>query len=314
MEYLNDGHNECPLCKVQITLTSLTRHMSSTTMAECILRIKAKITGTEAGDRLRQQNEALLSALDDFIDEDDEYAAQPAIHEKHLDDEDLTQLETITHLNTQISEKDALSDIETLPALKKTKYSKIGFLLTGLSEDQRFVIQKSIPAISALFGGAKVLIESEYSPKEVTHILCACAPLGRCPRTLKYLMGIAGKSWIVSINWILDSLACGRVLDEIEFLVVGDEVIKEDSFACQVSRSDPDGLFTGLDFYLAGAYKGLGPSKADLTALIELAGGRIVQSPRPGVILISNNPAGPRPGERSFTWLFDCISRYRLDK
>jgi hypothetical protein len=109
-------------------------------------------------------------------------------------------------------------------------------------------------------------------------------------------------------------LAAGRILDEPDFLVVGDEVIKEDSFACQVSRADPDGLFTGLDFFLSGAFKGLGPSKADLNALIQLAGGRIVPVSKPGVICISNNPTGPRPGERPFTWLFDCVSRYQLDK
>ena len=299
--------------------------MSSTVMSECVKRIKAKITGNEEDDRTRQQSEALLSALDDFIDEESE---------KETVDNDLTQLETQlsavvetqfsvepeTQLPLeQVSEKDPinkriLNSAEQKPAVKKAKYSKIGFLLTGLSEDQRFVIHKSLAAISELFNGAKVTIEADYAPQTVTHILCACAPRGRCPRTLKYLMGIVGKSWIVSINWILDSLAAGRVLEEEDFLVVGDEVIKEDSFACQVSRADPDGLFIGLDFYLAGSFKGLGPSKSDLTALIQLAGGQMVPIAKPGVISISNNPGGPRPGERPFTWLFDCISRYRLDK
>ncbi len=297
--------------------------MSSTVMSECILRIKAKITGNEQNDRSRQQKEALLSALDDFIDEDSVKEESVISKFASESDDDLTQLEPITKPLVQkaeiipepINSKETYLPNNTKPnANKKSKYSRIGFLLTGLSEDQRFVINKSLGAISELFNGAKVGIETDYSPQTVTHILCACAPRGRCPRTMKYLMGIVGKSWIVSINWILDSLAAAQVLDEKKFVVVGDEVIKEDSFACEVSRSDPDGLFTGLDFYLAGAFKGLGPSKADLTALIKLAGGTIVPEAKPGVISISNNPNGPRPGERSFTWLFDCISRYQLDK
>lgn len=330
LEYLNSGQNECPLCKVQITMTSLTRHMSSTTMVECILRIKAKVTGNEAQDLKIQQEEALLCALDGFADADEQQQhKEPDLQapegEAQTADQELTQItETCgqsTQLNTQITLPETITPLklkpETLcegPTSKKTKFSKIGFLLTGLSEDQRYIVNKSMSAIKDLFHGIDVTIERDYSPQKVTHILCACAPLGRCPRTLKYLMGIAGKSWIVSLNWVLDSLSLGTILDEHGYMVIGDEVVKEDTFACQVSRSDPDGLFAGLDFVLLGNFKGPGPSKSELASLIQLAGGRIVQTASAGVIAISNNTNGPRPGERSFTWLFDCLSRYQLDK
>lgn len=197
---------------------------------------------------------------------------------------------------------------------REKKYTRIGLLLTGLSEDQRAVIQKSLPFLSLLTDGAKVTIERDYSPTAVTHILCACAPHGRCPRTLKYLMGIAGKSWIVSINWLLDSLSANEIMDEEEFVVIGDEAVQCDTFACEKSRNSSTGLFAAKEFYLAGSFNGAGPSKNDLSQLIKLSGGKVVSKANSATFCVSNNASGPKSGERHFTWLFDCISHYQIQQ
>lgn len=211
----------------------------------------------------------------------------------------------------------------TPPARATEPPQKIGLLLTGLSDDQKFLIQTNLSKMSKLSVSKEhtnnpldtplpFTIEREYSPDTATHIICACGPKSKCPRTLKYLLGIAGKSWIVSFDWFLESLTAGKILPEEQYVVKGDEAVQIDTEACERSRSDAGKLFHGVEFYLAGPFNAPGPSKSDLAVLIGLAGGTVVKKPESDTFLVSNNLNGPKPGEKSYTWLFDCVSFYKI--
>jgi len=47
---------------------------------------------------------------------------------------------------------------------------------------------------------------------------------GCCPRTVKYLQGLAAGKWIVGHNWVKDSLEAGVLLPEAGYEVRGDSV------------------------------------------------------------------------------------------
>lgn len=190
---------------------------------------------------------------------------------------------------------------------------KFGLLLTGLSEDQKLTIQTNLQQLSKISGGkSSFKVVKDYSPDTVSHIICACAAKSHCPRTLKYLLGIAGKSWIISFDWILESLAANKILDEHDFIVVGDEAVQCDTNACERSRADPGKLFDAKRFFLAGLFNAPGPSKADLINLIQFAGGTVCKKQEEGVLVVSNNANGPKDGELPYTWLFDAISLYKI--
>lgn len=189
---------------------------------------------------------------------------------------------------------------------------RYGLLLTGLSEDQRATIEFNLQKLTKTSGNKPFKIIKDYSTEHVTHIICACAPRSHCPRTLKYLLGIAGKAWIVSFDWILESLEAGQVLNEDRFVVTGDEAVQLDTNACERSRADPNKLFDGYKFYMAGLFNAPGPTKADLTNLIQTAGGIVCKKLEEDVIAVSNNATGPKPDEMSYSWLFDSVSLYEI--
>ena len=241
-----------------------------------------------------------------------------------------TKPEACTKLEIKTKpEADTKLQLKTKPAAKSksdkppTKESKqvvsssgksikrYGLLLTGLSEDQKAIVHSNLQDLSKIANGVSFRIIKDYTPEHVTHIICACAPKSHCPRTLKYLLGIAGKSWIVSFDWILESIESGKILKEDRFVVTGDEAVKCDTNACEKSRADPGKLFTGHEFYLQGSFTFGGPSKTDLTNLIQLSGGSICKKAGPDSIIISDSQEFKK-GEYPYTWLFDAISCYEL--
>ena len=299
--HLKKGSNECPQCNVLMGAKSINRNSSFSTMIQCVGKLRALIEEkTEcAAEPVRVVCEAAVDAAPT-----DGLKSSP-ISRKELPLEVFGAEERV--------EVQPIAAKKSKPEMGARAFARIGLLLTGLSEDQRVLLQENIAMLTRLNCGLSFEIERDYSSK-ITHIVCACAPKGRCPRTLKYLLGIAGKAWIVSFSWVLDSLAAGRLLPEADYVVVGDEAVQSDTNACERSRRDAGRLFDGCEFVLSGGFSAPGPSKTDLTSLVRAAGGKVVsKSAAPErVFTLSNNPRGPKEGERPYTWLFDSVSQYQI--
>ncbi|CAG5096460.1 Oidioi.mRNA.OKI2018_I69.XSR.g14627.t1.cds [Oikopleura dioica] len=58
--------------------------------------------------------------------------------------------------------------------------------------------------------------------RSITHVVAVDDATRRCNRTFKYIAGIAQGCWIVSLDWVKDSLERGFVLDEHHYEIIGD--------------------------------------------------------------------------------------------
>lgn len=328
----------CPQCTVPIQGKSLTRNSSYSTMVQCIVKIRKLIDGTPNStqsnnnhnhnhnlDDRNENAEVLISVLDGLINEDENKSIEHNENEIKISENQKVVKKVKTESNTlkdldfknkKIKQKQISSSSSMKKEIVNNKKSpkRIGLLLTGLSEDQKATIQSNLQKISKMANNVPVKIVKDFLIGHVTHIICACAPRAHCPRTLKYLLGIAGKAWIVSFDWILESLEgkSETLAEEENFIVTGDEAVQCDTNACEKSRADPGRLFDNQTFYLAGLFNAPGPSKSDLTNLIQLAGGEISKRPDLANFLVSNNSNGPKDGEKPYTWLFDSISFYEI--
>ncbi|XP_065897466.1 BRCA1-associated RING domain protein 1-like isoform X2 [Dysidea avara] len=116
---------------------------------------------------------------------------------------------------------------------------------------------------------------------DVTHVVTP-VDKGCCPRTLKYLYAVAAAKWIVSYNWITDSLSKNEWADETLYEVRGCTTSTECicSEAPRKSRENlakgAPGIFDGCQFYFYGTFIPPKASKEDLTYLVTLANGVIL--------------------------------------
>lgn len=323
-KHLKAGNTECPQCGVKIQGKSLTRNSSYATMVQCISKIKTLLNGIEetqnsGKNKINEDADLLMSILDGVIEKDEkEYKKEDERKEKNiktipLKEKNLVRKEKdqpITKINK--NKKIIEAKIPKKKAVIEPPSTKrFGLLLTGLSEDQKAIINSNLQNLSKIGNNMPFKIIKDYHPDIVSHIICACAPKSHCPRTLKYLLGIVGKSWVISFDWILECLEAGKLLNEDKYVVVGDEAVRMDTFACEKSRADPGHLFDNQNFYLSGNFIGPGPSKSDLINLIQVSGGTILKKSEAGAIVISDSQE-LKPGEYSYTWLFDSISCYEV--
>ncbi|XP_071836546.1 uncharacterized protein [Apostichopus japonicus] len=98
----------------------------------------------------------------------------------------------------------------------ETVLSAFSFVSSGLKH--RFQ-QNHIQKLADLHGCRyTAMIEST-----TTHVILI-AEKGKCPRTMKYITGIAAGLWIVSYSWVQSSLKAGRLLAEADFEIIGDSL------------------------------------------------------------------------------------------
>ena len=112
-----------------------------------------------------------------------------------------------------------------------------------------------------------------------THVIASVNGRQRlCTRTMKYLEGILHRCWLVSFEWLLQSVSEGRWVAEREFLLEGDTtsgVTNIPRFIRSVSCNQP--LFEGCVFDLT-RYLEETLSTDDLLRLISSGGGTVTLS------------------------------------
>ncbi len=128
--------------------------------------------------------------------------------------------------------------------------------------------------MSRLAAELKWTIATEYNAS-VTHLVVNTDNEGRCRRTLKYLLALLNRKWIVDANWIRCCLYSQQRADESEYTVRGDEVCHDD-IPMKIRLDGGDPLFSGLSFHMYGEFDV--PTVSDLKSLIIAGGGSLVES------------------------------------
>ncbi|XP_065666287.1 BRCA1-associated RING domain protein 1 isoform X4 [Hydra vulgaris] len=143
------------------------------------------------------------------------------------------------------------------------------FVTTNLSEKEN-----SNVSICCQQLGAKLQKDFNIS---VTHVICgADKSLLSVSRTMKYLLGLITGKWLVSYQWVLDSLAKKNWQNENDYEMKGTPGASNNiPMKSRINRLKYlPGLFEGCSFYFSGAYSVL--SKDKLSELVKYGGGKIL--------------------------------------
>ncbi|NWR65787.1 BRCA1 protein, partial [Bucorvus abyssinicus] len=97
-----------------------------------------------------------------------------------------------------------------------TNRKEMSIVASGLNQSEHLVVQK--------FARKTRSTLSNHITEGTTHVIMKTDKELVCERTLKYFLGIAGRKWVVSYQWIIQSFKEGRILDEENFEVRGDVI------------------------------------------------------------------------------------------
>ncbi|XP_062603919.1 breast cancer type 1 susceptibility protein homolog [Saccostrea cucullata] len=156
---------------------------------------------------------------------------------------------------------------------KEDHQSKV-FIASGLPLGQLNELRRLVQSHDCKF-------HPKFSPY-TTHLIVKTVPPGSrmCERTLKFFQALAYKCWILDYQWVTDSVAKGRLLEEGPYEISGDTVTNEHHYGPRKSRTqsptDP-GILNGIQFHIIGSSQGL--SSDDIRDLIETCGGCVIQEP-----------------------------------
>lgn len=134
--------------------------------------------------------------------------------------------------STPLTRRSVRSHVDPDPIMENdNQEDELGLVTSNLNDSD----YKYIRAFTSRHNGKHL---TTFSPDHVTHVILKAKENRTCDRTLKYLLGIACKKWVVSFKWVIDSLQARRRLDEEEYEITGD--------ACErVHDSEPEALFCG---------------------------------------------------------------------
>ncbi|XP_053944575.1 breast cancer type 1 susceptibility protein isoform X1 [Cuculus canorus] len=97
-----------------------------------------------------------------------------------------------------------------------TDRKEMSIVASGLNQSEHLMVQN--------FARKTQSTLTNHMTEGTTHVIMKTDKELVCERTLKYFLGIAGRKWVVSYQWVIQSFKEGRVLDEEDFEVRGDVV------------------------------------------------------------------------------------------
>ena len=155
----------------------------------------------------------------------------------------------------QIVKRNAVQSVRTSPSTSRQRYCFLSSGLTFVEVNQLKKLAKTLPDAT---------YQTQFN-ENVTHIVVKTDNNNGASKTLKYLQGIAHRKWIVSYQWVLDSLKERRAVNE-ELYEAVDCITFE--AGPRKSRLREKGLFEGFVFLCIGPYAHLSVEEYQVSTIV----------------------------------------------
>ncbi|NWQ82496.1 BRCA1 protein, partial [Columbina picui] len=151
-----------------------------------------------------------------------------------------------------------------------TSRKEMSFVASGLTQSEHVVVQK--------FARKTQSTLSNQITEGTTHVIMKTDKELVCERTLKYFLGIAGRKWVVSYQWVIESFKEGRILDEENFEVRGDVINGRNHQGPRRARQAlTDKIFKDFEICCYGPFTDM--TTEHLEWMVELCGASVVKQP-----------------------------------
>ncbi|XP_067397517.1 breast cancer type 1 susceptibility protein isoform X1 [Emydura macquarii macquarii] len=159
---------------------------------------------------------------------------------------------------------------ENAKNLVVTRRGQMSIVASGLNQSELLLVQKfARKTQSTLFN---------QITEGTTHVIMKTDTELVCERTLKYFLGIAGRKWVVSYEWVVQSFKEGRILDEYDFEVRGDVINGRNHQGPKRARQSQMGkLFKDFEICCYGPFTDM--RRDDLEWMVELCGASVMKQP-----------------------------------
>uniref|UniRef100_A0A672UKQ4 RING-type E3 ubiquitin transferase n=1 Tax=Strigops habroptila TaxID=2489341 RepID=A0A672UKQ4_STRHB len=157
---------------------------------------------------------------------------------------------------------------ENLTSPVVTNRKAMSIVASGLSQSEYLVVQKFVRKTQSTL--------SNHVTEGTTHVIMKTDKELVCERTLKYFLGIAGRKWVVSYQWVIQSFEEGRVLNEENFEVRGDVINGRNHQGPKRARQSlTEKIFKDFEICCYGPFTDM--TTEHLEWMVELCGASVVK-------------------------------------
>ncbi|NXJ13254.1 BRCA1 protein, partial [Odontophorus gujanensis] len=189
----------------------------------------------------------------------------------------VTQSDNKSNVQVCKSERNVCFPTPVLPnasgkenAARSSTTYRTGMLIvaSGLNQSEQLMVQKFARKTQSAF--------SNHITDGTTHVIMKTDKELVCERTLKYFLGIAGRKWVVSYQWIIQSLKEGRILEEENFEVKGDVINGRNHQGPKRARQSlTEKIFKDFEICCYGPFTDM--TTGHLEWIVELCGASVVK-------------------------------------
>ncbi|XP_066980620.1 uncharacterized protein [Macrobrachium rosenbergii] len=233
--------------------------------------LKARVRELEA-EMKKKSNEKQIS------DTNSKGSEQPVSHKENKDDKghesedelfsSLPDFNPSTEPSLPLTNKPSSSIRSTGKAVCPPVQEACHLVCTGLNSNEMLKVDEFIKRVAIAGSSLKKSWASN-----ITHVIVKTDKDMLAQRTLKYLYGVAAGCWVISLQWVFDSLSLNKVLPEIDYEVLD----CTGAPGPRRSRTYFKPIFENYEFFLKPPF--LEVSVDQLKDLLELCGARIIKSP-----------------------------------